>query len=153
MGWSTRAPWTPLCRWVPRDLTAAADLACNIVMDEGRSYSWLHADAMTMAASGAYSIRFVGDGACREARGVSAYASFIFLKDHLGEGIFLIGYVGVFLPFRKPAWLMELAAIRLGTKWIAACSGLGPVPAAFQSPPWPSVARGLLEDAAGPWLE
>jgi len=73
LGVQTKTYHHALAHWMPRDLTAAADLICNMVLDVGHSMCWTHPNASEFLAN-AVGMRWIGDGAARE-NGRSSYAT------------------------------------------------------------------------------
>jgi hypothetical protein len=150
-GWQPRSPHTPPVSWVPRALTAAPDLLCNLCLDMGTSYYWQHPQASSVLMSGKANIRWIGDGAAREKEQTSSHATVLIAYFWGTRGVCL-GLWGKFCCTWKPAWAQELSAVNLAASWTRALLGLDKD---FDPPSssLPDCLRGLVESALSPWLD
>ena len=135
--------------WVPRILTSAPDLICNVCMDLQSSFVWCHPAGRNLSII-CDSFRCVGDGASRDASH-SACASVIIGFNRVECKYFLIGLVGVFSNSNSSAWIQEAKAIELAIDWVSFFK-TGQAPEFFNLSPFSLPVRGLIENAALPWL-
>ena len=132
LGLQPRHPACAAVSWAPRILTTAPDLLCNASMDTRRDLLWLEAEWAAKLRSG-WMARFIGDGACRESCGSSAYATCL-------VGFPLKGGAGQLLALRStqvhvegsawgPAWKMEVLAIEAAVSLLLYAHGWSVFPA------------------------
>ena len=153
LGIKPRNPDIPIASWVPRSLTSASDLLCNICMDLGQSLYWVASDFTDVGQH--FHLRCIGDGANRESSGKSAFSTIILSHSPVG-GYRVIGVVGVFFNFSQPVFLMEakatLTALQF-VEWMIQFPNSGPCP--FQVlavDTLPRIIGNLVLRALRPWL-
>jgi hypothetical protein len=144
-----------ICQWLPRALTAAADLVCNIVMDLKEPILWTHPQAKQIVRA-SKGMRWIGDGASRESGGASfATVGLAAYPEERGEGGTKITYCcvaigGVLDEKGGPAWLQELRAVGLALRWHGHLCRDDDRPKVLEGGCSDAI-RGMVETALNPW--
>jgi len=117
LGLRPRTYATRLVSWVPRALTGAADLLCNMSMDTHQSWHWEHPDALALCRGTETSIRWIGDGGAREGTNEVAHTTIALVWCHKNRHYYCLGMMCGCKQGWTPAWRQEFLAIQSAIRW------------------------------------
>ena len=138
---------TRLVSWVPRALTGAADLLCNMGMDTHQSWHWEHPDAIALWRGTDTSIRWIGDGGARDSTNEVAHTTIALVWCHQNSRYYCLGMMSGWNQGWTPAWRQEFLAIQSGIRWTNYWRLGAPRPRYLDSKVLPIAMRGLVDRA------